>query len=50
MKEIKQRLTELKQALPMMRDFGGLDGGALKAITDDINEILTLCNTDSEKD
>ena len=41
--EIKEKLTDLKQALPMMKDFGGLDTSALKTITESLDEILNLC-------
>ena len=42
MKEIKQKIITLKQLLPAIKQFGGLDKSALKTITEELEEILSL--------
>ena len=42
MEELKQKLIDLKQALPIMSQLGGLDKSALKTITEEIDQALFL--------
>ena len=49
MEEIKEELNSLKQSLPMIKQLGGIDDGALKVITESIDEILVLCDINKLK-
>jgi hypothetical protein len=44
MEELKQKLIDLKQALPIISQLGGLDKSALKTITEGLDEALFLYN------
>tara|TARA_R100001015_G_C4631662_1_gene194372 strand:- start:3476 stop:3706 length:231 start_codon:yes stop_codon:yes gene_type:complete len=44
MEELKQKLIDLKQALPIISQLGGLDKSALKTITEELDQALFLYN------
>jgi hypothetical protein len=44
MEELKQKLIDLKQALPIMSQLGGLNKSALKTITEELDQALFLYN------
>ena len=47
MEELKQKLIDLKQALPIIKQLGGLDKSALKTITEELDQALFLYNVSS---
>lgn len=44
MEKLKQKLIDLKQALPIISQLGGLDKSALKTITEELDKALFLYN------